>query len=85
MERIEITNPFVNIYTMQICAEEDVTVEEVVEYANTYNPTGTSGRWSPILTEEEVPKHWLGKFTADKFIPVECSQYAGRKHYLLVC
>ena len=73
MRRVEVTKPFCNLYTMQVCAVEDATEEEILEVCNTENPSGTSQGWCSV-----------DKTDSDSG-PVACDKHKGRVHYLVYC
>jgi hypothetical protein len=51
-ERIIITIPFHGICHMQVCAEKDVTDEEILKICNEQNPSGTINGWSTVLSRK---------------------------------
>ena len=73
MERIEITKPIVGICYMQVCAEEDVTDDQILEVCNKNNPSGTMNGWSEVIRGEQTSA------------PVNCEKYEGRKHFMVAC
>lgn len=73
MKRIEITRPIIGICFMQVCAEEDVTDEEILEVCNKENPAGTINGWSTVHRG------------TDKNGPVECNDDPSRTHFMINC
>lgn len=74
MERVTITRPFVGICHMQVCAESDVTDEEILAVCNRDNPSGTSNGWSQVHRRCD-----------DKQGPVTCASNKARTHFLVSC
>jgi hypothetical protein len=68
-ERIIITIPFHGICHMQVCAEKDVTDEEILKICNEQNPSGTINGWSTVLRNETV----------------KCADNPDRLHLLIRC
>lgn len=76
MTDVVVTNPFVNLCHMQVCARRDIPHETVEVVANRENPSGTSNGWRLVLEGgDHPPESW----------PARCSDDAERVHYLLVC
>jgi hypothetical protein len=73
MERIVTTKPIVGICHMQVCAEADVTDEEILEHCNTGNPSGTMNGWSSIVRSPE------------NMAPVVCKDDPARLHFMVAC
>ena len=78
MEKVIQTVAFVNIYTCQVCAEKDLTDEEVVQLLEESNPTGTSNGWSSIVRE-------VTDVFDESCMPKPCADYPDRMHYLVTC
>lgn len=72
MDRIIITQPILGIYNMQVCAHKDVLEEEILEYCQKHNPSGTKNGWTSISYEENQ-------------CPVKCNDNPDRIHYILIC
>ena len=72
MDRMVTTNFFLGICHMQVCAEADVTDEEILEFCNRDNPSGTTNGWGGVERE------------GDK-APVKCGDDPNRKHFLIYC
>ena len=80
MNRVEVTHAFMNIYTMQVCAEADATDEEILKVCNSQNPAGTSNGWGTVVREPS------GTLTQPKSAaPIACDQSDGRMHFLVLC
>lgn len=74
-ERIMVMRMFHDICTMSVCAVADVTDEEILEFCNRENPSGTSNGWARVeRNNEERPDR----------NPVKCEEY-DRTHFLVVC
>lgn len=78
VERVLITNPFINLLTMQVCAVKDATDEEILQVCNSMSPAGTSGGWATVIRTMEDTEY-------PEALPVKCSDYIDRMHYLVVC
>lgn len=76
MKRIEITRGIVGIYAMQVCAEQDVTDEEVLAVCNRENPAGTELGWTQVARAD---------FKQENLRPVACNDDPGRLHLIAVC
>jgi hypothetical protein len=72
MERIETTNPAAGICHMQVCAEADVTDEEVLLHCNRDNPSGTQNGWTFVVR-------------TGKGEPVTCAERPDRLHLMVGC
>ena len=72
MERVIVTRAMVGICHMQVCAEADVTDEEILKTANRENPSGTTQGWCEVIREGDGA-------------PVVCAEYPERWHFMLVC
>lgn len=75
---VVVTQPFIGLLYMQVCAYGETPPERVEEAANALNPAGTSGGWHIVL---EDPPDWDGKSIA----PVSCADNPERLHYILSC
>ena len=80
MNRIVVTRPFLNIFTMQVCAVSDATDEEILEACNSENPSGTSNGWTHVIRK---PDGSLGQ--EDNKAPVQCADDPNRTHFLVLC
>ena len=59
-----------------VCAEQSLTIQEMLRIVNAINPTGISSPWA-LST---------GKTFKDGTpMPCQCDQEQDRKHYLLIC
>lgn len=72
MDRIITTNPFVSLIAMQVCAEKDVTDDEILEHCNRDNPSGTTNGWMRTIRSGDGS-------------PVVCADDPERLHILVVC
>ncbi len=52
MDRVVVTIPFSGICYMQVCAVSDATDEEILEVANSKNPSGTTNGWVEVARED---------------------------------
>lgn len=71
----------VNVYSMgplacSVCAEKNLTPEEVAQEVNKVNPAGTEHGWQ--ISEDE-------KFKGGETNPCVCENDADRLHYLFEC
>lgn len=73
MEDIIITKAMVGICHMQVCAIKSLSDKEIVDYANRFNPSGTSNGWSCVVRDD------------DRLKPVQCEDHPDRQHLILVC
>jgi hypothetical protein len=73
--RIETTRSFVGICHMQVCADPDVTDEELLHHCNINNPSGTTGGWSFVVRQggEKEQK------------PTQCESDKNKMHFLVGC
>ena len=72
MNRIITSTPVLGICHMQVCAEKDVTDDEVLTHCNRDNPSGTSNGWSSVVRD-------------GKNAPVPCHYDSQRLHILVGC
>lgn len=84
MERVEITQPFVSLIMMQVCAVEDASDEEILAVANKENPCGTTLGWCEVVrTMQDAPA--LIDEIKKMQLPAPCDTHTGRIHYLVTC
>jgi len=76
MKRVEVTNPFMGICYMQVCAASDASDEEILEVANRENPAGTTNGWGKVAHEDEED---------ERLHPVQCTDDKDRTHFILIC
>lgn len=76
MKKVIVTNPFIGICYMQVCAEANATDEEILEVANCENPAGTRNGWVRVARENEED---------ERLHPVICDNDPNRKHFILIC
>ena len=74
MNRVIVTNIFVGICHMQVCAVPDATDEEILAVCNRENPSGTTSGWTQVKRAEDEPSR-----------PVACQQDPARTHFLVAC
>lgn len=79
MNRVEVSKPIHGLLLMQVCAESDVTDEEILETCNSENPSGTSGGW------QEVIRGTRGGRWGENQLPLKCEQNPERMHFLVSC
>lgn len=72
MDRVIITQPFVGICHMQVCAVADATDQEILRVCNAKNPSGTTHGWSAVIRDGDVA-------------PVVCDSYPDRRHFMVSC
>ncbi len=80
LPRVEVTRPFAYIFTMQVCAVDDATDDEILSCCNRKNPSGTTNGWSKVIRN---PSGRLGE--GENTAPVSCDDHAGRTHFLVLC
>ncbi len=78
MERVVVTKSMIGIYAMQVCAEKDVTDEEILEVCNRDNPAGTFNGWGTVF--REVDEHH-----GENLLPAQCADDPGRIHFIVFC
>ena len=64
-----------SIYTMQVCAVDDASDEEILSVCNIENPAGTTNGWSEVIRKDT--DRAAGR--------VPCADVPGRWHYLVQC
>jgi len=72
MDKVIITKPIVGICHMQVCTEEDITDQEILDVCNSQNPSGTTSGWQSVI------RHGEGEL-------IDCDKFLGRKHFLVGC
>lgn len=80
LPRVQVTAPVMNIFTMQVCAVDDATDEEILAVCNRENPAGTSHGWAKVIRE---PDESFGQ--ESNKAPVACAEHSGRMHFLVLC
>lgn len=80
MERVVVSRKIVNIFTMQVCAVNDATDEEILHVCNRDNLCGTTNGWVQVI---RVPDGSLG--SEENKAPVPCADDASRTHFLVTC
>jgi len=80
MNKVEVSARFVNIFTMQVCAEDDASDEEILEVCNRENVAGTRSGWTSVIRESDGT---LGR--EENKSPVPCDSHPGRTHFLVLC
>jgi hypothetical protein len=81
MERVIVTNPFVGICGMQVCAVADATDKEILAVCNSENPSGTTNGWGEVIREVKEE----GFMNSKNCLPVVCKDYPDRLHFIVVC
>ena len=79
-KRVVVTKAFHNVVTMQVCAVDDATDEEILEVCNRENPSGTTNGWGEVIRK---PNDSL--FQAENTAPVKCADHKSRTHFLVLC
>lgn len=77
MDRTLITDHFLGPTLMQVCAESDVTDQEILTVCNTKNPSGTTTGWVTVIRTLETG--------LDNQLPTPCQDHPGRTHFLIHC
>lgn len=77
MDRVIVSNPFVGILGMQVCAVKDATDDEILEVCNRDNPSGTSNGWGTVKRDND---ELFGETE-----PVQCDDYKDRLHLIVLC
>lgn len=81
MPRVEVTRQCFNMFTMQVCAVNDATDEEILAVCNRENPAGTTHGWSEVIRD---PDGSLGK--EGNKAPLPCADHPDdRTHFLVLC
>lgn len=78
--RVTITRGIIGFCSMQVCAVDDVTDDEILAHCNQHNPSGTSAGWTTVV---RVPDG--GMFQMDATAPVACALHPGRTHFRVNC
>lgn len=78
VERVVITRSIIGIFRMQVCAEKDVTDEEILDVCNSENPAGTSNGWCRVIRAAQDE-------TEENAVPVACVEDSNRLHFLVEC
>lgn len=81
MDRVVVTRPMVNIFTMQVCAVKDATDKEIIEVCDKENPAGTTMGWTTVI--REVDENSI--FKGENKLPVVCDDDPDRLHFLVLC
>ena len=74
---MDIITYSIGITSCSVCADNNLSIEEIVAYINETEPTEIDSKW-------EVSKD--KKFKSGEANPCECDKFPNeRKHYLLNC
>lgn len=86
MEKVIVTRPFTGLASMQVCAEENATDEEILRVCNQENPSGTTGGWGNVIRgkEQSVSTILNDKGEPNDF-PVPCATHKNRTHFIVLC
>jgi hypothetical protein len=76
MNRVIVTNPFMGLTGMQVCAVKDATDEEILTVCNRDNYAGTTNGWTTVYRDDS-------KF--GKTAPVQCEGHEDRLHFIVSC
>ena len=79
--RIVTTIPFAGLLYMIVCAEKDITDEEILEFCNKDNLCGTTNGWCYVIRKL---KDTCGSKT-DTQLPIQCKDYEDRIHFMVGC
>lgn len=79
--RVEVAAPFIGVCHMAVCAEADVTDQEILDVCNTENKSGTSQGWTTVYRKDDPEAMWFN----GNLKPVECGDVKGRLHFLVSC
>ena len=86
MDKVIVTRSFCNIFTMQVCAEQDATDDEILAVCNRENPAGTTNGWGTVVRDEsDYPDMGVIEGHQQSVAPVTCESYPDRKHFLVLC
>lgn len=81
MSRVDIIKTVFNIFTMQVCAVDDASDEEILSVCNRENPSSIENGWSVVLRNSTCD----GSFGREENKrPVACSMHPGRTHLLVL-
>jgi hypothetical protein len=80
-ERVIITKSMIGLCGMQVCAIADATDEEILKFCNQQNPSGTAGGWGLVVRKQEEGS----LFQIKENLPVTCSEFPERKHFMVLC
>ncbi len=78
-DRVVITKPIMGVCYMQVCAVKDATDQEILDYCNTHNRSGTQNGWTRVIRTVEDDNGQT------EFLPVVCNNDRNRQHLILVC
>ena len=80
LKKVIITRQMIGICHMSVCAEKDVTDEEILAVCNSENPSGTTNGWGKVIRNPDGS--WAqSKNTA----PVQCADHKNRMHFIVYC
>lgn len=72
VDRLYVSRPMVGLAHMQVCAVPDVTNQEILDFCNSANPSGTSAGWTTVVRR-------------GKNKPRPCDDDSRRIHILVGC
>lgn len=86
LEKVVVSRVYANLCIMQVCAEKDLTDEEILAICNRDNPIGTPRRWTTVIREVEYVLDADGTIGDKKIaLPAQCEDYPDRNHFLVLC
>jgi hypothetical protein len=74
VDPIIISRAAMGLCACQVCVRPDVSDEEILAYVNMHNVAGTADGWTTVV-----------RGTAHEDAPVECAEYPGRLHLVVMC
>lgn len=80
-KRVIISNPFLGLCGMQVCACKDAKDDEILLICNAENPSGTRNGWAAVVREVQPGSLF---HTPDK-MPIQCEDDAERLHFIVLC
>jgi hypothetical protein len=81
MDRVVVSQPYVGLVAMQVCAVKDASDEEILAVCDRDNPAGTTMGWCSVLRKLDPDCVWH----KPNLLPVQCSDHPDRMHYLCFC
>ncbi len=80
MPRVQVTRAMIGLFSMQVCAIDDATDDEILTICNAENPAGTTNGWCEVV---RTPDGSSGQ--ENNKAPVSCDDHQGRTHFLVLC
>ena len=85
MDRAVVIRDCVGLFSMQVCAANDATDEEILRVCNSQNPAGGGLAWNTVIRHVEQHHEDNLQTRGKRGEPVVCEDDPNRTHFLVGC